>query len=212
MILYHDTEKYRGVSSPPLTKIMQKTPYEISKSYYYDNAVPKDREVPVYYGSIFSRKGNTRFFKKDTWEKLENEGRDNFGVIGLQPFCIWADAHTISAHDEVITITRDATNSVRKFQYGLDKFNTICVKNLEEARKLENNSADFGGLYCVDFSTKNLYRYTVKIGNKTRLERILNTYVTGLPWFYSHSGMVNKNGIWRGDLNTLNDNPSGQGY
>jgi len=191
---------------------MQKTPYEIHRAWENDNAVPTDREVPVYYGDIFSRRGNTRLFKKETWDRLEEEGRATFSSIGLQPFCIWADAHTISVQDEVITITRDTTNSVRKFQYGLDTFNTICVKDLNEARKLENNNALFGGLYCVDFSTKNLYRYTVKINNKTRLERILNTYVTGLPWFFSHGNKVDKQSFWRGTLNTLNDNRSGQGY
>ena len=44
---------------------MQKTPYQIARAFYNDNAVPNDREVPVYYGKIFSRKGNTRFFKKE---------------------------------------------------------------------------------------------------------------------------------------------------
>tara|TARA_B100000900_G_C20383903_1_gene635717 strand:- start:157 stop:783 length:627 start_codon:yes stop_codon:yes gene_type:complete len=196
----------------PLTKIMQKTPYQIARAFYHDNAVSWDKEVPVYYGKIFSRRGTTRFFKKETWERLENESRTNREAIGLQPFCIWADAHTISVQDEVITITRDANNNTQSFQYGHDTFNTICVKNLEEARKLENNNGLFGGLYVVDYSDKKLYRCTVKIEHKTRLERILNTYVTGLPWFFSHAGVVGKKKLWRGCLDTLQDNPTGNGY
>jgi hypothetical protein len=191
---------------------MQKTPYQIARAFYNDNAVPNDKEVPVYYGKIFSRKGNTRFFKKETWEKLEGESRTNKQAIGLQPFCIWADAHTISVRNEVITITRDANNSTQSFQYGHDTFNTICVKNLDEARKLENNDGLFGGLYVVDYSDKKLYRCTVKIEHKTRLERILNTYVTGLPWFFTHGYKVDRQSLWRGTLDTLQDNPTGNGY
>ena len=191
---------------------MQKTPYQIARAFYNDNAVPLDREVPVYYGRIFSLKGDTRFFKKETWERLEGESRTNKQAIGLQPFCIWADAHTISVRNEVITITRDANNNAQSFQYGHDTFNTICVKNLEEARKLENNDGLFGGLYVVDFSDKKLYRCTVKIEHRTRLERILNTYVTGLPWFFSHGYRVDRQSLWRGTLDTLQDNPTGNGY
>lgn len=191
---------------------MQKTPYQIARAFYNDNAVPNDKEVPAYYGKIFSRKGNTRFFKKETWERLEGESRTNKQAIGLQPFCIWADTHTISVRNEVITITRDANNSTQSFQYGHDTFNTICVKNLDEARKLENNDGLFGGLYVVDYSDKKLYRCTVKIEHKTRLERILNTYVTGLPWFFTHGYKVDRQSLWRGTLDTLQDNPTGNGY
>ena len=154
--------------------------------------------------------GNALCGIQEDWEKLERENKSHYGYQILQPYCLWAEAHTLSVQDEVITITRDANNNVSHFQYGKDNFNTICVKNLDEARKLENNNALFGGLYVVDYSTKKIYRLTVKQNDRVRLERIMNSYVTGLPWFRSKK--FNKVRIWNGVLDTLQYRPSENGY
>jgi hypothetical protein len=103
---------------------------------------------------------------------------------------------------------------VSQHTYALDSFNTICVKNLDEARKLENNNGLLGGLFVVDYSTKKVYRLVVKINNKARLERILNPYVTRLPWLYAKSDRRVKKieNAFDGTLNTTKHKPEENGY
>ena len=189
---------------------MEKTVNQHHKEFFVNHYVPTNEEVRVGYARLFSLSGDTKFFNKEDWERLERENKSHYGYQNLQPYCLWAEAHTLSVQDEVITITRDANNNVSHFQYGKDNFNTICVKNLDEARKIENNNALFGGLYVVDYSTKKIYRLTVKQNDRVRLERIMNSYVTGLPWFRSRK--FNKVRIWNGVLDTLQYRPSENGY
>jgi hypothetical protein len=185
---------------------MQKSVTELSKEFYVNNIVPETR--PRWYKRLFVNKGNAKFLKKETWERLENESKLNVQAIGAQPWVIWADSHTVSVSDEVITITRDANGNTKHFQYGFDAFNTVCVKNLDEARKIENNNGLFVGLYAVDYTTKKVYRLTLKNDNKVRLERVVNGYVTGLPWFRGS----NTAEIWGQRLDFLQNNYTGNGY
>ncbi len=193
------------------------TPFTTDKyhSYSYFNKFTAKTVVMADGTSYTKRGGNAKFIKKETWEKLENENRAHIEAIKVQPFCVWGDAHTLSVSDEVITVTRDANNKKSYYQYGKDAFNTICVKNLNEARKIENNNGLFGGLYVVDWSTKKLYQLIVKVNNKVRLERVMNTYTTGLPWFTRHTsggrGFKRKE-IWGGTLDTTNFRPQENGY
>ena len=53
-------------------------------------------------------KANTSFTWENSWKFFEDGGKDHLE----KPFCLWADAHTISVEDEVITITRDENNHV----------------------------------------------------------------------------------------------------
>ena len=190
----------------PLSKIMQKSVTEHSKEYYVNNIVSPSKAN--WFQRLFVKKGNAKFLKKETWERLENESKLNVQAIGAQPWVIWADAHTLSVSDEVITITRDANGNTKHFQYGFDAFNTVCAKNLDEARKIENNNGLFVGLYVVDYTTKKVYRLTLKNNDKVRLERVVNGYVTGLPWFKT----LNLAEIWGRRLDFLQNNRTGNGY
>lgn len=196
----------KGSPIRPLLKIMQKSVTEHYKEFYVNNIVPETR--PRWYKRLFVNKGNAKFLKKETWERLENESKLNVQAIGVQPWVIWADAHTLSVSDEVITITRDANGNTKHFQYGFDAFNTVCVKNLDEGRKIENNNGEFVGLYTVDYSTKKVYRLTLRNNNKVRLERVMNGYVTGLPWFKK----LNTARIWGAKLDFTQTNSNGNGY
>jgi hypothetical protein len=156
------------------------------------------------------------FYKRDVWKQHEEAGKAN--LLKDRLLVLWADAHTISVQDEVITITRDENNFTQTHEYKANSFNTVMIKNLDEARKIENNRGLFGGLYVVDCSSKNIYRLVKKINNKVRLERILNGYITNLPWL---SGPIRSTWIWDGTpsadsfgklLNTTNNNPSANGY
>ena len=185
---------------------MQKSVTEHSKEYYVNNIVSPSKAN--WFQRLFVKKGNAKFLKKETWERLENESKLNVQAIGAQPWVIWADAHTLSVSDEVITITRDANGNTKHFQYGFDAFNTVCAKNLDEARKIENNNGLFVGLYVVDYTTKKVYRLTLKNNDKVRLERVVNGYVTGLPWFKT----LNLSEIWGRRLDFLQNNRTGNGY
>lgn len=228
-MIFHDTEKYREVSAPPLS-IMKKTRTQIGKEYFVNGVTPFDAQprqqryfnkftaktVVLADGTTFTKRGgNAKFIRKEVWEKLENENKAHIESIGVQPFCVWADAHTLSVSDEVITVTRDANNKVTYYQYGYDAFNTICVKNLDEARKIENDNGLFGGLYVVDYSTKRVHQLIVKNNDKVRLERVMNTYTTGLPWLtrgVAGGQAFKRKEIWGGMLDTTNFRASENGY
>ena len=230
-MIFHDTEKYREVSAPPLL-IMKKTRTQIGKEYFVNGVTPYTITAPTLQVNYFKqftaktvvmadgtthtkRGGNAKFIRKEVWEKLENENKAHIEAIGVQPFCIWADAHTLSVSDEVITVTRDANNKVTYYQYGYDAFNTICVKNLDEARKIENDNGLFGGLYVVDYSTKRVHQLIVKNNDKVRLERVMNTYTTGIPWLtrgVAGGQTFKRKEIWGGMLDTTNFRASENGY
>ena len=160
---------------------MKKTVTQIAKEFYRNYRRTDWRVLPHWlHPTLEWHRNDGTFFYKSSWREVENSGTVN----SKNPFNLWAHAHTLSVEDEVITITRDEDNNVSQHTYQLDSFNTICVKNLDEARKIENNRGLFGGLYVVDYSTKKVYRLVSKINNKVRLERIMNTYVTKLPWFF----------------------------
>jgi hypothetical protein len=214
MILYHDTEKYRGVSNPPFTKTMNKTVTQQTKEFYRNWRRTVRWTLPNYLRpSSFGERTGTFYFK-DAWRTCEDAGTAHL----KRPLNLWADAHTISVADDIITITRDENNQVSTYTYGEDIFNTICVKNIDEARKIENNQAHFGGLYVVDYTTRNVYRLVVKKNKKVRLERVLNTWVTKLPWLTGSTQFKNYRSGQRietafgGVLNTTNTQPSNNGY
>lgn len=213
MILHHDTEKYRGVSNPPFTKIMNRTVTQQAKEFYANWRRTVKRTVPNYLRpSEYNYQGT--FYFKNAWRRIEDSGKAHT----KRPLNLWADAHTISVADDTITITRDENNQVSTYTYGQDIFNTICVKNMDEARKIENNQGHFGGLYVVDYTTRNVYRLVIKINRKVRLERVLNTWVTRLPWLTGSTQFKNyRNGqrietAFGGVLNTTNTQPSENGY
>tara|TARA_B100002019_G_C21177879_1_gene552095 strand:+ start:176 stop:769 length:594 start_codon:yes stop_codon:yes gene_type:complete len=197
---------------------MKKTVSQIAKEFYRNWWRVSWEDVPFYYHPSPQGpqvvQGQHKFHFKNSWKFFEDGGKDHLE----KPFCLWADAHTISVEDEVITITRDENNHVSQHTYELDSFNTICVKNLDEARKIENNRGLFGGLYVVDYSTRKVYRLVAKLNDKVRLERICNPYVTKLPWFYGKTiqktrqdGQVIEE-AFGGTLDTTNLKPSENGY
>lgn len=199
---------------------MKKTVSQIAKEFYRNYRRTDWSGLPHWLTPALEwHRGNGTFFYRNSWRDIEDSGQAN----SKNPFNLWAHAHTLSVEDEVITITRDEDNNVSQHTYQLDSFNTICVKNLDEARKIENNRGLFGGLYVVDYSTKKVYRLVAKINNKVRLERIMNTYVTQLPWFFGKTKITNR--PWRqgftpqrieeafdGVLDTTNLKPYDNGY
>lgn len=195
---------------------MNKTVSQTAKEFYRNWKRTDYGVVPAFFWPLLRwTRGNGTFYYKSSWREIEDSGKAHT----KNPLCLWADAHTLSVQDEVITITRDENNHVSQYTYELDSFNTICVKNLDEARKIENNSGLFGGLYVVDYSTKNVYRLVKKLNDKVRLERILNPYVTRLPWLYgdtlrpklmTHPSPIEE--AFGGILNTTNRKPSENGY
>jgi len=191
---------------------MNKTVSQITKEFYRNWTRTAQSLTPVWFHPLlgWEEEKTAKFFYKDSWRRKEDEGADHLE----KPLNLWAHAHTISVQDEVITITRDEDNNVSQHTYALDSFNTICVKNLDEARKLENNNGLLGGLFVVDYSTKKVYRLVVKINNKARLERILNPYVTRLPWLYATSDRRVKKieNAFDGTLNTTKHKPEENGY
>lgn len=192
---------------------MNKTVSQITKEFYRNWKRTLPRLTPVWFHPLlgWEEEKTSKFFYKESWRQKEDEG-----VAHLEkPLNLWAHAHTISVQDEVITITRDEDNNVSQHTYALDSFNTICVKNLDEARKLENNDGLLGGLFVVNYSTKMVYRLVVKINNKVRLERILNPYVTRLPWLFAKSEATRLKKIenaFDGTLNTTKHKPEENGY
>tara|TARA_E500000178_G_scaffold354735_1_gene424843 strand:+ start:1562 stop:2143 length:582 start_codon:yes stop_codon:yes gene_type:complete len=193
---------------------MNKTVSQITKEFYriWRRTIPG--LTPVWFHPLLGwneEEKIAKFFTKDSWRQKQDEG-----VAHLEkPLNLWAHAHTISVQDEVITITRDEDNNVSQHTYALDSFNTICVKNLDEARKIENNDGLLGGLFVVDYSTKKVYRLVVKINNKVRLERVLNPYATRLPWFVADLYPAEKQKLenaFDGTLNTTKDRPEENGY
>ena len=191
---------------------MKKTVTQVAKEFYRNWRRTNYRSLPKFFHPTLPwTKTNGTFYYKDSWRELEDAGIEHT----KHPLCLWADAHTLSVEDEVITITRDENNHVSTYEYKLDSFNTICVKNLDEARKIENNNGLFVGLYIVDYSTKKVYRLVEKLNGKVRLERILNPYVTRLPWLYGNSPKNESKLIeeaFGGTLNTTDRNPSENGY
>ena len=107
MILHHDTEKYRGVSNPPFTKIMNRTVTQQAKEFYANWRRTVKRTVPNYLRpSEYNYQGT--FYFKNAWRQVEDSGKAHT----KRPLNLWADAHTISVADDTITITRDENNQV----------------------------------------------------------------------------------------------------
>ena len=193
---------------------MKKTVSQVAKEFYRNWKRTDYGLLPAFYWPLLRwTKSNGTFYYKDSWRDIENAGK----AYTKNPLCLWADAHTLSVEDEVITITRDENNHVSSYEYKLNSFNTICVKNLDEARKIENNNGLFSGLYVVDYATKKVYRLVAKLNDKVRLERILNTYVTRLPWLWGETLKPKTKDVkieeaFGGKLNTTNQKPSENGY
>ena len=189
---------------------MKKSITEIRKDFYTNQYFGADQEIPVGVARNFTPGGDAKFITRETYDNPSRVGQ-GYKATGIQPFNLWAHRHTITTNRETIIIRRDDDNQVVKFNYGVDKFNTICVKNYDEALKFNNLSGYFGGLYIVCWDTKKVYRVVPKLNNKCTIERVQNLYKTGLPWFKPF-GSFDLERIWGGKLNCMIYQPERNGW
>ena len=135
MILYHDTEKYRGVSNPPFINTMKRTIKQVQQY----RRLNKDR-------LIFRSKP---VLDRANWPSAGNNGKLQIVVYGHRhDLVVDFTTETVSVNDGLNSVSGNWRTHML----------TYVGKNQQQLQQFENNEGAFDGLFLVDWESKKVFR------------------------------------------------------